>query len=672
MTDRSRALRRALALLFLGLALTSTSPVWVHADTAPTGIFRITLMVPQPNQARQAWSLLVQNNLQALGIDAQRVVLDWPTIYDRALTPASDVLGKAYNNGGFDALFLGYALGIDADPWSYYHSTQFAPIGSNYYLWNNSQNNQLTTQIKQTLDKTQRLDLVRQWQALAYDQQPSATILYTREIVAFDYTMPNAQYVFSTYHSPYWPPIEQLSMLGGSTTGSITLAQTGPAPSEGFNPAVSSSYYDQTVYGALFSALAQRNDTIFKNMIPQLATAWSVASDQKTWTVSLRPGVTWHDGVPFNATDVKFTFDALQDDTLKADNEAFIKGIVGGKSDVTIVDPYTVRFTLPNPYAYFVENILTTPIIPAHVLSTVSYANWRTNPFNTGIGGGPVGTGPYKFVNYNSTTETNHLTRNDNYFDFPENGKTALQSRGAFEVKDYYVKHIPSSDNAVSALKTGSVSVLDSQYALETQTSFLASWPSNQWTSYDAFGVQELGFNMQHPIFGTGVNTPLGRSDPSQASLAAKYVRQAISSAIPRDLITQQLLAGYGNPGITTPVVGDYRTGFAVTDGFNTALTPYSFDLTKSRQLLQAAGYFPAAPSSIWETWGFAVTVMLLATAVTLVALYAVEVRRNHAIRSSPSTLPSSSSSSSDRARPPSTGSKPNSPLNNPEAAKGP
>src|SRR5947208_13660303 len=416
MTGRSGARIRSLAFLFLGLALTSTSPLWVHADTAPAGIFRITLMVPQPNQARQSWSLLVQSNLQALGIDAQRVVLDWPTIYDRALTPASDVLGRSYNNGGFDALFLGYALGIDADPYSYYHSTQYAPIGNNYYLWNNSQNDQLTTQIKGTLDKTQRLDLLKQWQAFTYDQQPSATILYTKEIVAFDYTMPNAQYVFSTYPFPYGPPIEQLSMMGGFMTGSITLAQTGPAPSEGFNPTLSSSYYDQTVYGAMFSALAQRNDTIFKNMIPQLATGWSVASDQKTWTVALRPGVTWHDGVPFNATDVKFTFDALQDDSLAADNEAFIKGIVGGKSDVTILDPYTVRFTLPSPYAYFVENVLTTSIIPAHVLASVAYADWRTNPFNTGIGGGPVGTGPYKFVSYDPAIETNNLTGHDNYF----------------------------------------------------------------------------------------------------------------------------------------------------------------------------------------------------------------------------------------------------------------
>ena len=170
---------------------------------------------------------------------------------------------------------------------------------------------------------------------------------------------------------------------------------------------------------------------------------------------------------------------------------------------------------------------------------------------------------------------------------------------------------------------------------------------------------------MRHPIFGTGVNTPLGLSDPSKASLAAKYIRQAISYAIPRDLIIQQLLAGYSNPGITTPVVGDYRTGFAVTDGFNNALTPYSFNLTKSRQLLQAAGYFPAAPLSIWETWGFAITVMLLATAITLAALYRVEVRRNRATGSIPSTLPPSSPSSSSPERPPSTISEPNFPPNN-------
>ncbi len=630
------------ALVLLALTLTSASPSWVHGQT---GIFKITLMVPQPNPARQSWSLVIQNNLQSLGIDAGRIVLDWNTVYSRALTPDPSVLGKTYDNGGFDALFVGYALGIDADPWSLYHSSQFAPTGSNYYLWNNTKNDQLTTQIKETVNKTQRLELVKEWQALAADEQPSSTILYTREIVAFDTSMSNARYVFGTYHYPAWPPIEQLSMTGGSTTGSIILAQTGPAPSEGLNPLLTTSYYDLSVYGPVFSALAQRNDTIFKNMIPQLASGWSVSPDQKTWTVTLRQGVTWHDGVPFNATDVKFTFDAAEDDGLASPNEAFVKGIIGGKSNVAIVDPYTVRFSLPVPYAYFVENILTTPIIPAHILESIPFSNWRSNSFNTGIGGGPIGTGPYKFVSYDSVTETNHLVRNDNYFDFPQNGKTALLARGAFQVKDYYVRHIDGSDAAITALKTDSVDILDSQYDLETQTSFLSDWGSNKWVSYDAFGVQELGFNMQNHVFGTGTTTPLGRRDPSKAALAARYVRQAISYAIPRELIIQQLLAGYGNPGITTPVVGNYATGFAVTEGFNTALAPYRFNLTKSRELLQAAGYYPQAPGaapSVWDTYGFAVTTMLVAAVATLAGIYIVEVKRKPSSPRSPAPQSSS------------------------------
>src|SRR2546428_3676368 len=101
MTSRAGARNNCLAFLFLGLALTSTSPVWVHADTAPSGIFRITLMVPQPNQARQPCALLFQTNVQPWGIVARTSVLDWPTIYVERLTPTSDVLGRTYSMAGF-------------------------------------------------------------------------------------------------------------------------------------------------------------------------------------------------------------------------------------------------------------------------------------------------------------------------------------------------------------------------------------------------------------------------------------------------------------------------------------------------------------------------------------------------------------------------------------------
>src|SRR5712692_3425842 len=171
MKMKFRRLRRStvglsfVLLSFLSLGFTSPT----HAS--PT-IFSINLMVPNSNPARQSWSLVVQSELQSLGIDAGRVILPFNTIIDRVIQ-ANDTqcqcLGKTYANNGWDALFIGNALTIDPDPAVLYNSTLLPPTGSNSNLWNNTQADVLGTQIEQTVDRTSRLSLVRQWQALAQD-----------------------------------------------------------------------------------------------------------------------------------------------------------------------------------------------------------------------------------------------------------------------------------------------------------------------------------------------------------------------------------------------------------------------------------------------------------------------------------------------------------------------
>ena len=128
---------------------------------------------------------------------------------------------------------------------------------------------------------------------------------------------------------------------------------------------------------------------------------------------------------------------------------------------------------------------------------------------------------------------------------------------------------------------------------------------------------------MKHPILGTGTLTPLGQQDPTKAALAAQYVRQAISHAIPRQLIIQQLLNGYGKPGITSAVT-------PAMDGFNTALIPDDFNLTESRTLLQKAGYFPTSPStpSFWDAYGVYIAGALVAAIVAISALFVFRSRR--------------------------------------------
>ncbi len=618
------------------LLLLSSMLTAVQSVRAQNGIFKITLMTFKPVEALQTWSLLVQNNLQALGIDAGRVVFDVSTIFDRAWAPPPSVLGKTYDEGGFDILFSGYALSIDADPWSLYDSSQFAPAGQNWYLWNNTESDNLTVQIKETVNKSQRLDLLKQWQVLAYDELPSLTLLYTRDTVAWGPTitgsiLSNAENVYSVYHFPVRPSIEHLSVAPDTADDSVILAQDGSV--QGLNSILGVTYFDYNVFSEIFSSLAVRNDTAFKNMIPALASGWQVSADGKTWTVNLRQGVNWHDGVPFDANDVKFTFDAIQNDTLASPLEALVKGVVGGKDDVVVIDPYTVRFDLPVPYAYFVENILNLQILPRHILESVAYADWRSHPFNTGLGPmgtGPIGTGPYKFDKIDTNTKSVYLVKNPDYFDFPEKGKTALMNRGQVQVENYVVRNAQGSDAAITALRQGEVQILDPAYVLtQNQPNFLTEIGPSRWVDYDGFTVYEMGVNMKHPILGTGLDTPLGRQDPPKAALAAKYVRQAISHAVPRELIIEQLLNGYGNPGITTPVVGNYKTGFAVTEGFNGDLKPYSFNLTESRALLQAAGYFPVSstPPSFWEDEGIYVTSALVGAVVAISVLYLSKVR---------------------------------------------
>ena len=593
-------------ILCLIITLSSLSIPFAINVNAQESYFHVTLMVPEPNTSRQAWALVIEDSFKAAGISTDRVILDWDTIYDRALIPPDDLIGKTYDEGGFDMLFIGFAAGIDPEPFSLYHSSQFAPYGQNYVLWNNSENDRLCSLISETVDESTRLNYVKEWQQLANEEVPALTIFYTEEIVAFDPTALNGD-PFKVYHYPVWPATERWELNPSSSETKIVMAQTGPCPEEGLNPWITTSYYDLAATGVVTEGLAVRNDTDGKKMLPALATDWEVAEDGKTWTVHLRQDVTWQDGEKFNATDVKFSYASAMNEELASPIGAFVQSIVGTKDNIEIVDEYTVIFHLPEVYAYFVENILAAPgygyMIPWHVLKDVPYADWRTHPFNTADGSyvvdtpngeytayGPIGTGPYIYAAYDPTTFTNVLTRNDNYW----NNQT-LWDQGLFGITEYYVQFIEGPDAAISALKAGTVDVLDSQYqGIETKLDSIEQ-PWGDYISYDAFGIQECGLNMQHPIFGTGVDTPLGKSDPSRAAEAARYVRQALNHLIPRQTIIDTIVGGYGAPGVTSPIT-------KVTAGYDASIQPYSYDVQAAKNLLAKAGYGASETTSPSES----------------------------------------------------------------------
>jgi ABC-type transport system substrate-binding protein len=381
------------------------------------------------------------------------------------------------------------------------------------------------------------------------------------------------------------------------------------------------SYYDLTAYGNVFDPLVYRENLDTFALIPALATDWEVADDQKTWTVTLRQGVKFHDGVEFTADDVVFTYTAAMADELASQAGAYIKSIIGSASNIEKVDDYTVKFNLPTPYAYFPSIILGYNILPKHVLENVPYTEWRSHTFNTCVGSytsngqtfhGPIGTGPYTYDSYDATTFSNALIRFDDYWN-----AQALTDAGAFEIQYVVVVFIEDSDPAITALKNGEADLLDSQYHLQTKLDSIQE-PWGASVTYDAFGVQELGVNMQHPILGTGVDTPLGQQDPSRAAEAARYVRQALSHLIPRQNIIDTILDGYGKPGVTTAIT-------TVTEGYDSSLQPYSYDLQLAKSLLAAAGYDTgvAPPSKgFLEDYGLYIVVAIVVVVVAVGAVY--------------------------------------------------
>jgi ABC-type transport system substrate-binding protein len=111
-------------------------------------------------------------------------------------------------------------------------------------------------------------------------------------------------------------------------------------------------------------------------------------------------------------------------------------------------------------------------------------------------------------------------------------------------------------------------------------------------------GWQEMGFNMKHPVLGTGVDTPAGKADPSKAADAARSIRKAISHLIPRQMIIDQLLAG-----MAAPLASCIGPGFGTF--YDPALKADTYDPQAAADLLKVAGYsVTVTPPSKIQTVG--------------------------------------------------------------------
>jgi ABC-type transport system substrate-binding protein len=621
------------ALLIVAFATSLIAPL-ASVQAQSSSLFSVTIIAPgNANLLRREWSQIFASNLQQLGIDAKVVYLGWTPVNERVMYPNPEFVGKTFDQGGYDVLALGWTSGLATEPRQNFYGGDaafFAPSGQNYYLWNNTQSNALLDTFITSTNNTEKQDVLTQWQQLYFNEVPASMIVYQQAPVVVSphisnlYTPPTGGEGWLYFNAQPYPQL--LKRDDGSTQ--IVYCSTGEI--DALNPPEANGWYDTIVNAPIFDGLAEAWPSLngLNDLeTPALLTSWAPSNNGFTWTFNCRQGVTWHDGAPFTADDVVFSLWALMNVDTGTQFAGYYQGVYGDNvkftysngtsvnlgtgsrvGNITAVDKNTIVANLPvlaggKPYGYFEPYLLgfANNIIPMHIFEQIAPADWAGSCFNTGQGSmtikgttyyGPVGTGPYMWQqdSYDVAGQVVHLVRNDNYWN-----ATALKSSGLFQTKDYYIRFIADKTAALAALKNGEVDMLDYNYQMQTDIpSVEASW--GKVINLQGVGRQEFGYNMRHPIFGTGVDTPLGKSDPSRAAEAARDVRVAFDYAIPRQLIIDNLLAGFGVGG-ATPML-------PTQPFYNTAISARPYDLDQARQYLQLAGYSPPGASNVVNLQG--------------------------------------------------------------------
>jgi peptide/nickel transport system substrate-binding protein len=340
---------------------------------------------------------------------------------------------------------------------------------------------------------------------------------------------------------------------GGAADGAANVLRIPLINDPILNPVIAPDIGSVMVNKVIFPGLVRPDERLQPS--PDLALDWNRAADGLSYTFRLRAGVKWHDGAPFSARDVKFTFDQILD----AKSGSRLSSDFATVAGVEIVDSLTVRFRLRAPFAPFLTLLgYNAGIIPAHLLQggplTQAIAFNRSKP---------VGTGPY-MVQQVTPGVSLTLVRNPAYY-----GERPAVERIVFKV-------VPEVNGQVAQLRAGE---------LDLVTIEPASLASVQGTP----GIRVVHVPLVQHYY-VGFNAALPRFAPPG-------VRRALGMAVNRDAIIAGVLKGYGDaPRGTIPV--------ALTEYFAESLAATPFAPDSARALLALAGWTKGADGTLRDASG--------------------------------------------------------------------
>ena len=379
--------------------------------------------------------------------------------------------------------------------------------------------------------------------------------------------------------------------IGGSG-GSLTYATVSEPLT--LNLAIANDASSSGVLGYLFEGLTETS-WLNDQVEPALAESWEHSDDGLTWTFYLREDVQWHDGQPFTAHDVDFTFNRIiyNDDIASSDRPTFHFRVqdangIWQESPMTVgaVDDYTVECVLPVSFAPFLRS-MGTPIYPKHILEErvdddTFEATWdiETDPAEI------IGTGPFTIESY-VPDERVVFQRNPSYWMKDEDGNTLPYLDRIVQVI------VPELEDELEKFKSGES---DTHGVLGEELAQLEPLQENlNFTIHKrgpAFGTTFLGFNMnpsQNP------DTGLDYVAPEKLRWFQNIqFRRAVAHVIDKDTIIRDVQFGVGYPqwSSVSPAAGDFH---------NPNVRRYEYDLAKANSILDDLGWIDTNGDGVRE-----------------------------------------------------------------------
>jgi len=425
---------------------------------------------------------------------------------------------------------------MDPDTWlyTYNHSSNAGETGLNIAGYQNPEYDALAEAQRSETDVAKRKEIVDQCQEWHYNAQPYHVFahLHLAGVYNTDTFADPTMFVGHPIYN-FW------SLLSLRPLTDRKVLQIGiPRDFLTSNPMVAGNPED------FFWWLQLIYDTLAKHGPDGTAQPWAAQSidaiSPTEYEVTLREGMTWHDGKPVTAEDVAFTF------TYCKEKEApYFLSPLQGLEKAEVVGPNKVRFTLTEPFAAFIPNVLCqVTILPKHIWETIENPQEIANEK-------PIGSGPYKFE-YWRPMEESKLSRFEDHFQPPA-------AEGLLHIV------YGSLDSILGALEAGDLDTT-TEYMTIAQAETLEPVPHIKIEKVVEFGVYGWYYNCRLEPFND------------------RIFRQAMSLTFPVEDIIEIALRGAADPGgsIIAPALEFWH---------NDNIPPFPYDPDKAREMLLQAGY---------------------------------------------------------------------------------